>query len=390
MAHQNTIFNQLFNFIPRHVFSRVVGQLKADRYTKSFTAWQQFLVLLYAQVSGKDSLRAIESGLLAHHSRLYHLGLPAVARSTLADALQRRPCAIFETLFYALLCRAQTVAPRHQFRFKNPLFTFDSTTIDLCLSIFDWARFRKQKGAIKLHCQLDHRGHLPTFLVMTHGLGHDLTVARHHFQPVSDSIYCFDRAYLGLPWLHQLHRDGAFFVTRALKHQSYRVVGQQAPSVSRGILADQIIELEGSVSRRKYPDPLRLVTFRDPDSHRLYRFLTNHFHLAATTIAEIYRQRWQIEIFFKWIKQNLKIKTFLGTSRNAVMAQIWVAMIYYLLLSYIKFLSRIPFSITELTRRIQDTLMHRLDLLEVLALTRIPPPSLSPDFEPPQLALFPP
>jgi hypothetical protein len=225
---------------------------------------------------------------------------------------------------------------------------------------------------------------------MTHGLGHDLTVARHHFQPVSDSIYCFDRAYLGLPWLHQLHRDGAFFVTRALKHQSYRVVGQQAPSVSRGILADQIIELEGSVSRRKYPDPLRLVTFRDPDSHRLYRFLTNHFHLAATTIAEIYRQRWQIEIFFKWIKQNLRIKTFLGTSRNAVMAQIWVAMIYYLLLSYIKFLSRIPFSITELTRRIQDTLMHRLDLLEVLALTRIPPPSLSPDFEPPQLALFPP
>jgi hypothetical protein len=389
VAHQNTIFNQLFHFIPRHVFSRVVDQLQADRYTKSFTAWQQCLVLLYAQISGKDSLRAIESGLLAHRFRLYHLGLPAVARSTLADALQRRPSALFETLFYALLHRAQAVAPRHKFRFHNPLFSFDSTTIDLCLSVFDWARFRKQKGAIKLHCQLDHRGHLPNFLVMTDGLAHDLTVARHHFQPVPDSIYCFDRAYLGLPWLNELQGCGAFVVTRALKHQSYRVVGQQAQPPSPGILADQIIELEGSVSRRKYPRPLRLVTFRDPASKRLYRFLTNHFHLAASTIAEIYRQRWQIEIFFKWIKQNLEIKTFLGTSRNAVMAQIWVAMLYYLLLSYIKFLSRIPFSITELTRRIQDTLLHRLDLLEVLALTRTPPPNLPPDFDPPQLSLFP-
>lgn len=388
MSHQNTIFHQLFQFIPRHAFSRVVGQLKADRYTKAFTAWQQFLVLLYAQVSGKDSLRAIESGLMTHSARLYHLGLGSVARSTLADAMQRRPAAIFEALFGAILKRAQSLAPAHRFRFKHPLYSLDSTTIDLCLSVFNWAHFRRQKGAIKLHCLLDHRGHLPSIVVVTHGKAHDLSVARQHLALAPHSIYCFDRAYLGLRWLHQFQQVGAYFVTRALHNQSFRVTGQHLPPPSAAILADERIEFEGTVSHRKYPHPLRLVTFRDPDSGRLYRFLTNHFHLSALTIAEIYRQRWQIEIFFKWIKQNLKIKTFLGTSRNAVLAQIWVAMIYYLLLSYIKFLSRIPHSITELTRRVRETLLHRLDLLEVLALTRLTSARLLPDFDPPQLALF--
>ena len=386
MAHENTIFSQLFHFLPRHVFSRAVERLQADRYCKHFTAWQQFIVLLYAQISGKDSLRPIVRGLDAHGRRLYHLGLSEVARSTLADALQRRPAALFEDLFYAVLARAQSMAPPHKFRFKNPLYSLDSTTIDLCLSVFDWARFRRRKGAIKLHFQLDHRGHLPVFLVLSEGSIHDMTVARKYFPPQPDSIYCFDRAYRGLDWWDEFQRCGAFFVTRAFANQSLQVIGQHAPPTAPGILADEIVEFEGEVSHRKYPHRLRLITFLEPDSGRIYRFLTNHFRLAASTLAEIYHQRWQIETFFRWVKQNLKIKTFLGTSRNAVLAQIWVAMIYFLLLAYFGFLSRSPFSMTELTQRIADTLMHRVNLLEVVALSRIPPP---PDRPSPQLSLFP-
>ena len=386
MAHENTIFSQLFHFIPRHVFAQAVDRFRADRYSKRFSAWQQLLVLLYAQISGKDSLRPIVSGLGAHGPRLYHLGLSSVSRSTLADALARRPAALFEHLFYAVLARAQHLAPPHKFRFRNPLYSLDSTTIDLCLSVFDWARFRRRKGAIKLHFQLDHRGHLPVFLVLSEGNVHDMTVARNHFPPQPDSIYCFDRAYRALDWWNQFQQCGAFFVTRALANQSYRVIGQHALPTSPSILADELIELEGQVSHRKYPHPLRLITFQDPVTGRIYRFLTNHFRLAASTIAEIYHQRWQIETFFRWVKQNLKIKTFLGTSRNAVLAQIWVAMIYFLLLAYFRFLSRSPFSLTTLTQRIADTLMHRVNLLEVVALARIPPP---PDRPSPQLSLFP-
>jgi hypothetical protein len=372
VAHQNTVFNQLFNFIPRHRFESAVRGAEADRYVKRFSAWQQLLVLLYAQITGKDSLREIESGLMTHSVRLYHLGLHGVARSTLSDAMKRRDACVFEALFYAILERAQALAPRHKFRFKNPLYTFDSTTVDLCLSTFDWARFRKQKGAIKLHCQLDHRGHLPVFVVMTDGKGHDLSVAREHFEICPDSIYCFDRAYLALKWLDSFEKQGAFFVTRAHHKQAYRVTGQHSQPPQKHVLSDEIIELEGFYSRRKYPRSLRLIAVYDAETDRTYQFLTNNFYLAASTIAEIYRQRWQVELFFKWIKQNLKIKTFLGTSRNAVLAQVWVAMIYYLLLAYIKFLSRVKHSITELSRRIREAIMHRLDLLELLAVHRIP------------------
>lgn len=371
MGHYNTVFNQLFNFIPRHRFENSVRQTDADRYTKQFTSWRQLLVLLYSQISGKESLREIETGLMARNRRLYHLGLEAVSRSTLSDAMTRRNAAIFEQLFYSILERAQAVAPGHKFRFKNPLYTFDSTAIDLCLSTFDWARFRKRKGAIKLHYQLDHRGHLPAFMIMTDGKGHDMTTARDGFEIVPDSIYCFDRAYNCLNWLYFINKQRAFFVTRTHPKQSYRVIGQHTEPSGKNIIDDQIIELKGYMSASKYPEKLRIITALDPQSGKLYTFMTNNFLLSAWTIAQIYRQRWQIEIFFKWIKQNLKIKTFLGTSRNAVLSQVWVAMIYYLLLAYIKFTSRVKLSITELTRRIKETLFAPLDLLEVLSLSKI-------------------
>jgi len=368
VAYYPTVFNQLFNFIPRHALERVSRQLSGDRYVKGFTSWRQFLVLLYAQVSSKQSLRDIESGLLAQHSKLYHLGLQPVRRSTLADAMARRDPAIFEGLFYAILERTAQLAPKHRFRFKNPLHSIDATTIDLCLSVFNWAKFRTTKGAIKLHCQLDHRGHIPAFVSMSDGKTHEITVAREQMELIPDSIYCFDMAYIDFAWLHSLDKQGVFFVTRAKDNMAFRVTGQHHRTQRPSVLEDQHIELTGWKSSRRYPSRLRLITYRDPTTGKIYRFLTNNFHLAAATIAEIYRQRWQIETFFRWIKQNLKIKTFFGTTRNAVMAQVWVAMIYYLLLAYIKFLSRCKNSITEITRRIRETLMHRLDLLELLAM----------------------
>lgn len=370
MAYDPTVFNQLFNFIPRHDFEHQATRLGADRYVKYFTAWQEFLVLLYAQATGKDTLREITTGLLTHQAKLYHLGLQPVPPSTLADALQRRDPALYESLFYAILQRVKSISPRHRFRFRNPLYTLDSTTIDLCLATFNWARFRTQKGAIKLHYRLDHAGHLPAFLILTDGKGHDLTTMRTHLTPQPDSIYCFDLAYFGLQWLFSIDQQGAFFVTRAKTHQSFTVTGQQPADAKKGILADQTIVLAEYRSFAKYPQPLRLITYQDPRTGLTYRFLTNHLRLTAATIAEIYHQRWQIELFFKWIKQNLKIKTFLGTSRNAVLTQVWVAMIYYLLLAYIKFRSRCPLSLTDVCRRVHDALMSRLDLIELLALSR--------------------
>lgn len=371
MPHQNTIFNQLFNFIPRHRFDNVVDRLQMNRYSKGFSAWRQLLTLLYAQVSSKKSLRDIESGLLTHQMKLYHLGLSPVPKSTLADAMNRRDPAIFEELFYEILQRAQAFAPEHKFKFHNPLYSIDSTTINLCLSMYDWARFRHRKGAIKLHCQLDHRGNMPSFVVMTDGRTHDLTAARKYFSIQPDSIYCVDKAYMSLAWLKQVDDRKAYFVTRLKNNADIYIAGQhERPNLGLGVLADNVIEFCSPASYSKYPRRMRAVEFYDVGTEKTYVFVTNNFALPAEVIAEIYKQRWQIELFFKWIKQNLKLKTFLGTSPNAVMSQVWVAMIYYLLLCYIKFISKIKISITEISRRIKDGLMSRLHLMELLATAR--------------------
>jgi hypothetical protein len=368
MGYEPTVFNQLFNFIPRYAFEKSVKRFQTDRYAKSFKTWQQFLVLLYAQASGKQALREIEGGLQVHSSRLYHLGLRPVARSTMSDGLERRTSDLFEEVFHELVHRTARMAPKHRFRFKNPLYSIDATTIDLCLSVFDWARFRKQKGAIKMHCQLDHRGHIPVFAHISNGKMHDVKAAKEFFSITPDSIYCIDKAYIDFEWLHSIHKTGAFFVTRAKTNMDFRITGQHSEGGKKGVLSDRIIRLNGYASARKYPDRLRLITFKDEQTGKMYEFITNNFRLAAATIAAIYKQRWQIELFFKWIKQNLKIKTFLGTSKNAVMAQIWTAMIYYLLLAYIKFMTKAEMGLTGMARRVKDGLMMRMDLMELLCL----------------------
>ena len=368
--HSNTILHQLLTLLPRHQFNQAVSDFGGNAYVKKFSTWNQLTVLLYAQAGSKVSLRDIETALGTQEPKLYHLGLPAVKRSTLADANAQRDCRIMERLFYRLVDRCQAIAPKHQFRFKNPVRAFDSSTIDLCLELFPWAKFRQTKGAVKLHCQLDIKGQIPSFAVVTDGKCSDIRAAKAFLDLMPDSIYVVDRGYIDFDWLRRIDEAEAFFVTRAKDNIVYRITGQQEISAKNSVIFDRTIELAGPLTQKKYPKPLRLIGYFDADTGITYEFLTNNFKLAALTIAKIYKARWHVELFFKWIKQHLKIKTFLGASRNAVLTQIWVAMCYFLLLAYIKFQSRFQRSFFMLHRLIQNTLLDHLSLIDLLRITQ--------------------
>lgn len=377
MGHFNTIMSQLLVHVPRHDFQSLVSQWGADRYVKRFTTWNQLVTLFYAQAGDKHSLRDIQSGLTAQSSKLYHLGLEtAVSKSTLSDANAARDWRIYQGLFKTLLQRCRSLSPRHKFKFKNPLKTMDSTVIELCLSMFPWAKFRRAKGALKLHCLLDHAGNIPSFAVVTDGKCHDVRAAKSFFNPIPDSIYCLDKGYVDFSFFRRIHDAEAFFVTRAKDNMIYRVTGQQDLPKNKAILCDQTIELTGFYTHRDFPFPLRLIRFYDADNDRTFEFLTNNFHLSAVTIAAIYKARWQIEAFFKWIKQNLRVKTFLGTSQNAVQTQLWIALCYFLLLAYIKFQTKYRFSLFYLHRIIRETLLERLSLIDLLGLNEAKLPKI--------------
>lgn len=386
MPKLGTIFSELLKLCPRYQFDKAVARHQGDRYVKTFTTWQQFITMLYSQVKQKDSLRDIESGLMAQSSRWYHMGLTSVRRSTLSDANNQRDHRVFEDLFYHILSRCQGLTPKHKLRFKNPLYSIDSTTIDLCLSVFPWARFRRAKGAIKMHCLYDHSGALPSFMVVTDGKNHDVRAVKENSFPLSpDSIVSVDKAYIDYNWLNSLDNNGVFFVTRAKRNIDCTVTGQHRPA-SKGVRKDQTICLNGPRTKKLYPRELRLIEYHDEETEKTLVFLTNNFKLAASTIAQIYKSRWQIELFFKWIKQNLKIKSFLGTSKNAVMTQVWVAMCYYLLLVYIKYQTKYANSLLELSRVIRETLFDRKTLIDILTLK--PERILAVQEEPLQGVLF--
>ena len=356
--------------ISRNGFKQSVDRYSGDRYTKSFSCWQQLIVLLYSQARGLKSLRDITVSLRSQHRKWYHLGLESVARSTLADANSKRSAGIYKDVFYDFLGKCQSLAPGHRFRFKNPLYTMDSTLIKLCLSVFPWASYRKRKGALKIHTLLDHNGCLPSFITVTAGRCHDVKVVQNKNYDfprlLPDSIITVDRGYYDFNWFYSLHLNRVFFITRAKKNLKYEVAGQQDVPKNKGVISDQTIRLSGYYQKQYYPENLRLITFYDSQKKEELVFITNNFKLAASTIAELYKHRWQIELFFKWIKQNLKIKTFLGTSENAVMTQIWAAMIYYLLLAFIKFQTRYAYSLHDLTKVIGEVLMEHVDIIEVL------------------------
>jgi len=367
---RNTVFSQIMQLICRYRFKECVDTHAGDRYTKTFSCWQQLLVLLFAQAKGRTSLRDIVLSLRSHQEKWYHLGLTSVARSTLADANNKRNADIFKDVFYALLEKCRELSPRHGFKFKNPLYSFDSTLINVCLSLYPWATYRKKKGAFKLHTLLDHSGYLPSFMVLSDGKTHDITVVKDEvfgFPSLPpDSILLIDRAYIDYNWLYSLAQRKLFFVIKVKSNMKYTVLGQQDSPKKKGIISDCRIRLTGLSSQEKYPDHLRLVTYVDQETGEVHEFFTNNFKLAARTIADLYKSRWQIEIFFKWIKQNLRIKSFLGTSKNAVMTQIWAAMIYYLLLSFFKFQTKCRHSLHELTRIVGELLLDSLNLIEIL------------------------
>ena len=375
MAYYSTILHQLLQQCPRHAFDHLVEKLGADRYAKRFSCWNQFTALLYAQVTGSDSLRDIEMGMLAQSAKLYHLGLPVVKRSTLADANRKRPYRIVEALFYRLLQQCQAFCPKHPFKFKNKLHSIDASTIELSLSVVTGGRYSKRKGAIKLHTMLDHGGDIPEVVVITEATAHDLTpVKQGRFPLIPDSIYLFDRGYLDFAWLSAIDHAKAFFVTRLKEGLDYEVAGQHRPAVEKGVKADLIIKMQGDASGEKYPDDLRVVVYHDEEHDVHYKFLTNNMVFTATTIAQMYKARWKIELFFKWIKQHLKVKVFLGTSLNAVMTQVWVAMCYVLLLAYIAYKTKCGYSWLELSRLIKATVLDRINLIDLLRLDPAQPP----------------
>lgn len=372
MNYSSTIFNQLLNFLPKHKFKQLVAEHDTDKHIRKLTTWNQFVALLYAQATGKDSLREIETGLSVHNNIWHHLGVGSVARSSLADANAKRNYKVYERLFYAFLERCHEVTPHRKFKFKNPLYSFDASIVNLCLSVFDWAKYRTTKGALKLHVLLDNRTAIPEIINITEGRVADIVM----FKKINmdrlekGSIIVFDRAYIDYEWWKKMNNNELFFVSRTKINQNIFVIGQHKAVLERNILADDIVML-GSydvISKEKYPERLRQIRYWDEENRKQLVFLTNNFDLTAGQIAEIYKDRWQIELFFKWIKQNLKIKTFLGTSKNAVLTQIWIAMIYYLLLSYIKFQTKFKKSLLELTRMIREALLFRRDLIDLLSL----------------------
>jgi len=356
------IFNQLLQLFPRVEFQKAVVATKAERHARGFTCWGQFVAMLFCQLGRAHSLREICGGLASCEGKLAQLGIDAPSRTTLAYANGHRPWQLYEQVFHQLLGRCRGIAGGKKFRFKNPLVSLDSTVIDLCAEMFPWATFRRTKGAVKLHFTLDHDGYLPTALVITEGKRHDVTVARQQtFAP--ETILVFDRGYLDLAWFAQLTDTGVYFVTRMKEILLYEVVKSLDVPSHGGVVTDEWIALSNPRSGAMYApgQPLRRVEVALPDGERLV-FLTNHLGLGPTTIARIYKDRWQIELFFKALKQNLRVKTFVGTSANALHTQIWTALIALLLLKYLQLKATFGWSLSNLVALLRMNLFAYRDL----------------------------
>jgi Domain of unknown function (DUF4372)/Transposase DDE domain len=357
-----SIFSQLLQLFPRVEFQHMVKETHAERHAKGFTCWAQFVAMLFCQLGRAHSLREITGGLRSCEGKLKHLGITAPSHSTLAYANEHRPWELYQEVFLRLFerCRVQVVGKK-TFRFKNKLISMDSTTIDLCLDMFDWARFRRTKGAIKLHLLLDHDGYLPSFAIVTEGNVSDVKVAHQfHFDP--GTIVVDDRGYNDYALFGKWTFQGVYFVTRMKENALYEVVGEKKIPQDRNILKDELIEFKDPKAREKCPYPLRRIEVFDPDKKEVLVFLTNNLDLGASTIASIYKDRWQIELFFKALKQNLKIKTFVGTSANAVKIQIWTALIAMLILRFLQLRSKFNWSLSNLVALLRMNLFTHRDL----------------------------
>jgi hypothetical protein len=358
------MFSQVLKLFPRIEFERLVRETGAEYRSKGLSSWSQFVAMLFCQLGRAHSLREIEGGLKSCEGKLTHLGIEAPVRSSLSYANRHRPWQLFELVFYALFDKvAAKVVGKRKFRFKNKLVSIDSTTVDLCLSMYDWAKFTRTKGAVKLHLVLDHDGYLPRFAVITDGKVSDLEVAR-QMNFAAGTIVIEDRGYTDYQRYGQWTETGVLFVTRMRANARFDVVEEcNVPAHQRHILKDELVRLNAEYGYDKCPHLLRRVEAVSEDTGEVLVFLTNHLGLAANTIAAIYKDRWQIELFFKALKQNLKIKTFVGTSANAVKTQIWTALIAMLLFRYLQLCSRFGWSLANLIALLRMNLFTHRDLM---------------------------
>jgi hypothetical protein len=354
------MFSQVLKLIPRIDFERLVAQTGAEHRAKGLSSWSQFVGMMFCQFGRAHSLREIEGGLKSCEGKLAHLGIEAPKRSSLSYANRHRPWELFEKVFHALFDKvAAKVVGKRKFRFKNKLVSLDSTTIDLCLSMYDWAKFTRTKGAVKLHLVLDHDGYLPRFAIITDGKVSDVEIARQlEFAP--GTIIVEDRGYTDYALYSRWTEAGVYFVSRLRANALFEVLEERDVPRGGAILKDQIIRLTGEP--QKCPHLLRRVEAVREDTGEILVFVTNHYPLAASTIAAIYKDRWQIELFFKALKQNLKIKTFVGTSANAVKTQIWTALICMLLLRHLQLSSRFGWGMANLVALLRMNLFTHRDL----------------------------
>ncbi len=369
MNSGKTIFSQLMDFLPRQDFRRCVDRYRGNYKLQRFSCWDQFLCMAFAQLTYRESLRDIEACLRSAGTKLYHMGIRSrVSRNTLANANQVRDWRIYADFAQTLISMARELYVGDSFGvdLKQTVYALDATTIDLCLSLFPWARFRKHKGAVKLHTVLDLRGNIPSFILITHGKVHDVHLLDQlAFEP--GAFYIMDRGYLDFRRLYKISVAAAFFVTRAKKNFVFNRLYSLDVDKSTGVLSDQIISLHGFYSRKRYPEKLRRIRFLDAEHNKYLVFLTNNFALPAATIAQLYRSRWQVELFFKWIKQHLRIKAFYGTTPNALKTQIWIAISVYLLVAIAKKRLNVNASLYRILQVVSVTVFEKTPLLQALS-----------------------
>jgi transposase len=382
------VFSQLMDFLPMRQFHRCVNRYQGNRYMKSFSCLDQFLCMAFAQLSYRESLRDIESCLRAMQNKLYHMGIRAkVSRTTLADANENRDWRIYADFAQVLIHIARDLYADDDFgvELDETVYALDASTIDLCLSLFPWARFRKTKGAVKLHTLLDLRGCIPTFISITDGKVHDVKILD-QLIPEPGAFYVMDRGYLDFRRLYILNQCMAFFIIRSKINTTFRRLYSRRIDRDSGLRCDQTILLNGIKSSKEYPDKLRRVGFFDDKSERRFSFLTNNFLVPALVVAELYRCRWQVELFFKWIKQHLRIKSFYGTTENAVKTQIWIAVSVYVLVAIVKKQMKLDdLSLYTILQILSVTLFEKTSLLEVVTASRYNAYTMSNDN---QLKLF--
>jgi hypothetical protein len=363
------VFAQLMDFLPRHEFNSCVRRYRGNRRPRGFTCRDQFLCLAYAQLTFRESLRDIETCLRALEPKLYHAGFRGqVSRSTLADANRAHDWRIYADFAQVLILRARELYSHDPWgvTLEQTAYALDSTTVDLCLSLFPWAKFRRRKGAVKLHTLLDLRGNIPSFVHISHGKMHDVTVL--DYLPIeAGAFYIMDRGYVDFRRLNRLTQGGAFFVTRAKRNLDYTRRARREVDRATGLRSDQTIVLAGPKSSRLHPGPLRRITFYDVEHERRFVFLANNFTLPALTIARLYKCRWQVELFFKWIKQNLRIKAFYGNTDNAVKTQIWIAISVYVLVAIVKREMKVERSMSEILQILSATVFEKTPLFQVFS-----------------------